>query len=131
MYWRHSFCFQDFFEHFQFVVAVFSAVYTDFFNVLVFLQWWHVGLGLSTLVFVICECTLFICSSSGASKTFSSNSRSRCVIICSYVSFPILAFFCIFQVWRHFGVYELFDDGMSRFSECVCGQFLNFIKKLY
>ena len=50
-----------------------------------FLQWWHVDLGLSALVFVGCWLTLFFGSSLGASKLFNSNSRSRCVTICSYV----------------------------------------------
>ena len=50
-----------------------------------FFQCWHVGLGLSALVFVICWFTLFISSSSVASKPFSSTFRSRCAPICSYV----------------------------------------------
>ena len=52
-----------------------------------FPQWWLVGLDLSALEFVRCWLTVFICSSSGASKPFSSNSLSRCVTICSYVPF--------------------------------------------
>ena len=51
------------------------------------LQWWHVGLDLSASVFVGCCFTLFICSSSGASKPFSSKSLPRCVAICSNVPF--------------------------------------------
>ena len=30
-----------------------------------------------------------------------------------------------------FGVYELFDDGMGSYSECVFGHFLKFVKKIY
>ena len=30
----------------------------------------------------------------------------------------------LLQVWRHFGIYELFNDGMGSYSECVFGQFL-------
>ena len=58
-----------------------------------FLHWWHVGLGLSALVFVGCWLTVFICSSSGASKSFSSNSISRCVTIWSSVLFSKWAWF--------------------------------------
>ena len=61
-----------------------------------FLQCRHVGLGLSALVFVGCRLTLFIGSSSGASKPFNSNSRSRCVTICSNVPFSKWAWFINF-----------------------------------
>ena len=44
-------------------------------------------LGLSALTFVSCWLTVFICSSSGASKQFSSSSLSKCVTICLYVPF--------------------------------------------
>ena len=52
-----------------------------------FLQLWHVSLVLSALAFAVLWLTVFICSSSGASKTITSNSLSSCVTICSYVPF--------------------------------------------
>ena len=77
-------------DFFQFVLAVFSTTGTDFYNVLVFygsdtLVWFcqhlHLHFCGSHYLFV------FVCSSSGASKPFCSNSLSRCVIICSCVPF--------------------------------------------
>ena len=35
-FWRHCFCFQDYFDCFQFVLAVFPTVEADFYNVLIF-----------------------------------------------------------------------------------------------
>ena len=69
---------------------------TDFCIVMVFLKWWHVGLSLSALVFVACWLTVFICSSSRASKPFRSNCLSRCVTIFSCVAFSKRAWFIDF-----------------------------------
>ena len=77
-----------------------------------FLQQWHVGLVLPTFALTVLWVTLFICSSSGASNSFSSNSFSRCVTICSYVPFSEWAWFIGFSgavaswhiwivQWRH------------------------------
>ena len=86
------FCFQEYFDCFQFVPANFSTSNTDLCNVLVLCSG-AVGLGLPTLVFVCCWLTVFICSSALASKPFNSNSFSRCVTICSYVPFSKWAWF--------------------------------------
>ena len=61
-----------------------------------FLQWWHVGLRVSAFLFAVLWLTVFICSSSGASKSFSSNSLYRCVTTCSYVPFSKLAWYIDF-----------------------------------
>ena len=56
----------------------------------------HVGLRLSASVFAGCCFTAFICSSSGASKPFTSNPFSRCVTICLNVPFSKWAWFIDF-----------------------------------
>ena len=86
-FWAQCFCFQEYFEYFQTVLFAFLANCADFCNVLVFLQWLHIGLGLPAFVFAVLWLTVFICSSSRASIPFGSNSVSRCVTICSYLPF--------------------------------------------
>ena len=59
------------------------------------LHCWHVGLGFSEFL-VAYWCTQFTCSSSGASKVFSSNSPSKCMTVCLYVPFCKWAWFIDF-----------------------------------
>ena len=69
---------------------------------------------LSLLPSVCCFCVkMLIWSSSSASKLFSSNSLSRWITICSYVPFSKWAWFQCLQVWRHVGIYELFNDCLA------------------
>ena len=73
-------------------VFVTAAYFFCFFTFLYFtgtLQWWHFSLGSSEFL-VALWLTVFSCSSSGASKAFSSNSRSMCATI--------------FQVWWEYGM---------------------------
>ena len=76
--------------------SAFSAGGTDFCNFRVFSQWWHVGLGLSSFVFVACWLTVFTCSKSGISKRLDSHAYSRCVTICLFVPFSKWAWFTDF-----------------------------------
>ena len=94
-----------------------------------FSQWWYAALGLSAFAFAVLWLKVFICSSSGVFKPFSSTSFSRCVRICSYV--PFSKIFWFLQVWWQFGVCELFNVDVGGNSESVFGQFLEFVKKLY
>ena len=66
---------------------------TDFSIVLVFLQWRHVSLSLSAFVFGVLWFIVFTSSSSRDSGSFSSNSFSSCVTICSHVPFSTWAWF--------------------------------------
>ena len=72
---------------------------------LVFLHRWHVKLGFSEFCCAACCVTVFICSSSGASKPFSSNSLPRCDTICSYVPFSKCAWLIDFFRWGGLLVY--------------------------
>ena len=63
-----------------------------------FLQWWQAGLCFSGFGFVACCVTVFVFSSSGAFKPFSSNSFSMCVTLCSLVLFSKWAWFMVFYM---------------------------------
>ena len=81
---------------FSFLISLFFQQSTLISVLSWFLQWWHVGLGLSAFVFAVLWLTVFICSSSGACKPFSSNCFSRCVTICSILPFSKWAWFIDF-----------------------------------
>ena len=67
-----------------------------------FSQWWLVGLGLSEFCCGACCVTVFMGISSGASKSFRSNSLSRCNTICSYAPFSKCAWLFDFFRWEAF-----------------------------
>ena len=76
-------------------ISIISSLFSLFFqqSILVsvccgFLQWWHVGLCLSAFAFSVLWLTVFICSSLGASKPFSSNSFFWHAHMCHFPSGP-------------------------------------------
>ena len=89
-----------------------------------FLQWWEVGLGFSGFWCVTCCVTVFICSSSGAFKPFSSKSLSRYDTIKLHVQFSKGAWFIDFFRWG--GILAYLNCSMIAWATASSASFASF-----
>ena len=79
-----------------------------------FLQWWHVGLGLSAFVFAVLLLTVLSVAHQGLPNRSALIPFRRCVTICSYVPFSRWAWFIDF--FRRGGILAYMNCSMMAWT---------------